>query len=88
MNLVLIAGIFSLIPFVYLIRILTDARQLRQRFRPRALAYSESAAAPDGRFSEVPYLGGNWSERTARTPADALAPSDAGREAGGPSQPS
>lgn len=88
MNLVLIAGIFSLIPFVYLIRILTDARQLRQRFRPRALAYSESAGTPDGRFSDVPYLGGTWSERTARTPVGSPAPGDAGREAGGPSQPS
>ncbi|MCU0244078.1 MAG: hypothetical protein MUE80_04920 [Acidobacteria bacterium] len=45
---VLIAGIFSLIPFVYLLRILTDARQLRQRFRARTLVYSESAPAPGG----------------------------------------
>ena len=74
MSLVLIAGIFSLIPFVYLLRVLTDARQLRQRFRARALAYSESALASAGPFSEIRYLGG---DRT-----------DAVREAGGPSQPS
>lgn len=80
MNLVLIAGIFSLIPFVYLLRILTDARQLRQRFRARALVYSEAAPVPDGPLSEIPYLGGNRQERRART--------DAVHQAGGPSQPS
>jgi len=87
-NLVLIAAVFSLIPFIYLLRILTDARQLRNRFRSRALAYSESAVAPDGRFSEAPYLGGKWNERAARTSVDTLAPSDAVQETRSPSQPS
>lgn len=88
MNLVLIAAVFSLIPFIYLLRILTDARQLRNRFRSRALAYSESAVAHDSRFSEAPYHGGNWNERAARTSVDTLAPSDAVQETRSPSQPS
>lgn len=84
MNLVLFAGILSLIPFVYLLRILTDARQLRQRFRARALVHSQSGPPSDGRFSDVPYIGGDWSERLARTAVEAQASRDAGQEAGGP----
>lgn len=79
MNLVVFAGVLSLIPFVYLLRLMTDARQLRERFRTRALVYAEDA---------LPYLNTRWSGQSARRAASDPAPAEAGHRAGGPPQAS
>jgi hypothetical protein len=85
-SLVIIAGLLSLIPFVYLLRLMTDARQLRERCRARTLVYPENARTDEGLLLELPYVNMNWNGRTARRAASGRVPTDAGKEADGPSQ--
>lgn len=88
MNLAIFAGILSLIPFVYLLRLMTDARQLRERYRARALVYSESAQLGEGLLLELPNMHDKRSGRPLRRTASDLASADPAREAGGPPQAS
>ena len=86
MNLVIISGLLSLIPFVYLLRLMTDARQLRERCRARALVHPENAQTDNGLLLELPYASMKWNGRTARKAASHRFPMDAGKDADGPSQ--
>lgn len=86
MSLVIIAGLLSLIPFAYLLRLMTDARQLRERCRARAFIYPENAQTDEGLLLELPYASMKWNGRTARRAASDHEPTDAGTRADGPSQ--
>lgn len=86
MSLVIIAGLLSLIPFAYLLRLMTDARQLRERCRARALVFPENAQTDEGLLLELPYASMKWNGRTARRAASGRVPTDAGKDADGPSR--
>ncbi|MGB8959389.1 MAG: hypothetical protein WCC00_10335 [Candidatus Aminicenantales bacterium] len=48
MTLILAAGFFSLIPPVYLLRLMADARKLEKRLLGRQTGYGESAQVAEG----------------------------------------
>jgi hypothetical protein len=85
-SLVIIAGILSLIPFVYLLRLMTDARQLRERCRARALVFSKNTQPGEELLLDIPYMNAKWTSRIARGAASGHFPTDAEKEAEGPSQ--